>query len=233
VRVGLRRNREGFFSLIEPFLFYPYCELCEGRLAPGERIVCSECWDRLPVAGARRGEGADPGIEVAEQLFRGRFSLWEYSPEVEQVIHLLKYRNRPVLADEIGRRMAAAGASYLRSCEVNVLVPVPLHRARRHERGYNQSELLARCLGRTLAIDVADRALIRRRYTRSQATLSREERLANVRGAFAIREGERIRDQNVGLVDDVVTTGSTAAECARVLLDAGARAVVLVTAATA
>jgi len=112
-----------------------------------------------------------------------------------------------------------------------VMVPVPLHPARKRERGYNQAELLAGELARRSGLEVVADALVRRRDTRSQTGLSAAGRRQNVRGAFVVRRRGRVAGRVVVLVDDVVTTGATAMACARALSEAGAVEVRLLTAA--
>jgi ComF family protein len=106
-----------------------------------------------------------------------------------------------------------------------VLVPVPLHPRRRRERGFNQSELVAAALAARTALSVCAGALVRRKDTAPQAGLTAAERRRNVAGAFAVRQRPRIAGQVVVLVDDVWTTGATARACARILREAGAREV--------
>lgn len=138
---------------------------------------------------------------------------------VSEMVYGLKYRNIRVLAPELGRLMADhldPGASL-----ADVLVPVPLHRRRERERGYNQSELLARELSKQTGIDLLPRALSRTRDIPPQVSISwHQERKRNMEGAFACT-GD-LRGLRVLLVDDVVTTGSTMSSCAGVFKAAGA-----------
>jgi ComF family protein len=230
--MGIRALGDVLIAAVEAFAFYPYCLLCERRLGRGRDLVCVDCWEALPPAEPQWLRGEDSDFQGLPARFSARFSLWAYSPEVERLIHLMKYRNRPGLARVMGRRVACACSHRFRG-ERGIIVPVPLHRARKRERGYNQSELLAQELAREIGWPLVAEALARVRPTRSQATLSREERAGNVRGAFVVRRREAVQGKRCILVDDVVTTGATANECSRVLLEAGAAEVMLVTVAAA
>ena len=117
-----------------------------------------------------------------------------------------------------------------------VVIPVPLFKGKRRARGFNQAEQIAKafvscCEASSIQLDTA--SLVRIRETASQTGLTRHQRRANLRGAFAIARAERLRGRTVLLVDDVMTTGTTAAECTRVLLRAGASQVIVATVARA
>jgi ComF family protein len=109
----------------------------------------------------------------------------------------------------------------------DVVIPVPLHKQRLKERGFNQSLLLAREVARVFGLEVDYRSLKRIRPTRPQVDLKPDERKKNVKGAFDVKSPERVRGRRVLLVDDVFTTGATVSECARVLKKAGAEVYVL------
>jgi ComF family protein len=146
-------------------------------------------------------------------------------------IRRLKYGSRPdlagALAEVVRRAVRATGL------DVDVIVPVPLHRARRIERGYNQSALLASRIAREVGARVAYRALRRSTRTGPQVGLDRAARLANVRAAFVVRAPAEIDGRRILLVDDVCTTGATLAACAEALRAAGAREVVAIVVARA
>ena len=120
----------------------------------------------------------------------------------------------------------------LRPRHFDLVVPVPLHPARLRERGFNQAELLAKILAQKTNVPL-HRALERVRYTTTQTAFDRAERMENLRDAFRLRKKIAVRGLRVLLVDDILTTGSTLSECARVLRDAGAQSVYAVTAARA
>jgi ComF family protein len=147
-----------------------------------------------------------------------------YDGTLGALIHALKYDGRRSLGRPLARLMAEAGTELLANADF--ATPVPLHRSRALERGFNQSEILARHLGVPVVL-----ALRRTRRTPSQTDLPAAKRHANVRGAFAPRRGVSLEGKLVVLVDDVSTTGATLEACAEVLIAAGAREVRALTAA--
>ena len=150
---------------------------------------------------------------------------------VRDLIHLFKY-NRQIHLRHLLARMLCEGFRdpRLGAVPVDLIVPVPLHPARKREREFNQAEVLAVLAGRRLGMPVAD-CLRRKRYTLTQTHFHREERFENLESAFALRRGAAVCGRSVALVDDVLTTGSTTDACARVLREAGASAVVVITVA--
>jgi ComF family protein len=161
----------------------------------------------------------------------------EFEDALRGLIHLLKYQGVRPAARPLGKLLAQVMRPTLVGIGDRVLlVPVPLHRSRQRTRGFNQAELIARMAIRELrdlTIDFSPKALVRKRSTESQTGYTREQRRENLRGAFALRQPANIADRIVLLVDDVLTTGATADECARVLLRAGAKQVLVTTVARA
>jgi competence protein ComFC len=145
-----------------------------------------------------------------------------YNDALGAAIILLKYEEVTRLGDWFARRLAETFANYGEGFRPDVIVPVPLHRERQHERGYNQADLIARPLARRLGVKLRPEVLIRTRPRPGQLVLSRTERWKSVRGAYATREGLRVDKLRVLLVDDVMTTGATLDSCARALRKAGA-----------
>lgn len=147
----------------------------------------------------------------------------------------MKYSGVRPAAKPLGKAVAEAIRPLLTEGEY-LLVPVPLHRARRRTRGFNQAELIARAALRELRdprLSLDPKVLVRTRFTESQTGFTREQRRRNLRGAFAVPDPARVSGRRVLLVDDVLTTGATADECSRILLRAGAQQVLVATAARA
>jgi ComF family protein len=145
----------------------------------------------------------------------------------EQLVYGLKFYHIKAMARAVAELAypLLAGEEF---ANVDMIVPVPLHWKRFYQRGYNQSELLAIMLGRKIH-KPCRKVLKRIRPTTRQATLSREERLKNLKNAFAVPHPEKVKDQKILLVDDVLTTGATLHACAETLLTAGAASVVVFT----
>jgi ComF family protein len=174
------------------------------------------------------GDGRCRGCHEFEPDFDRAVSFGEYEGALRGLIHLLKYDNvlpaAPVLGERLAEAIKQLGPSV---ADANpLLVPVPLHAFKRRERGFNQAELIVRqavqCLPQRFEIASV---LKRQRDTHSQVGLTREERIANLRGAFRAIEPDRVKGRTVIVVDDVMTTGTTVSECARVLKKAGAERV--------
>ena len=242
-----RARAAGLARLAELLVFPSFCKICREPLErTGERIVCAACLRKLaPWTGSRcphcgrfeAGEAADHlcgrclGHAPAFSLHR---SCGAYGGTLKDVILLFKYRrfaplNRP-LASFAQDSLAGDEALWEGA---DRFVPVPLHPARRRERGFNQARLLARDLGRLRGLGVLDRALIKTRNVPAQAGLKAADRARNVRRAYAVRQPDRIAGKTLILVDDVTTTGATIRECARVLVAAGAKDVRAITIAQA
>lgn len=158
-----------------------------------------------------------------------------YDGTLRDLIHLLKYKQIKPVVPLLGRLLTEALAG-VQLPEPLVVVPVPLFRRKLRERGFNQAEEIARAFvhRRVLAsIQLDTASLVRVRETTSQTGLTRHQRRTNVRGAFAVVKPERIKGRSVLVIDDVMTTGTTASECTRVLLRAGAKQVFVATVARA
>jgi ComF family protein len=164
-----------------------------------------------------------------------------YDGSMRAAIHAFKYDRIAPLAQELGIRLAAAIAQLAPDApRAMLVVPVPLHRSRMAERGFNQARALAvEALKRLQAshpewrLELSASSLVRQRSTESQSGLTPRERRQNLRGAFFVSDSESLRGRHVLLVDDIFTTGATARACSRVLMEAGASSVRVATLARA
>lgn len=200
----------------------PLCNLC-GRPffdASGADHSCAACLARPPYFVRARAWGCYPRDESAEHPLR-------------QMVQKFKYGRKVSLGKPLGRLMAQGCEEFLRECQADLIVPVPLHPRRLRWRGFNQSLLLSRQVSRRYNVPVEPFALYRARETVPQTELTEDERRKNVRGAFAINAGKSMKGRSVLLVDDVYTSGATVNECSRVLIRGGAREVTILTLARA
>lgn len=153
------------------------------------------------------------------------FTLYDEAGQFSRVIRALKYAQTPSVGIEFGQETGET-MHHLGILRADVVVPVPIHHARRRERTYNQAELIAEGIARATGIRLLRRAILRKRYTTTQTRLNAEERHSNLTGAFvAGRDAPLVQDKTVLLTDDVLTTGSTINACATALLEVGARRV--------
>ncbi|MBW8887901.1 MAG: ComF family protein [Fibrobacteres bacterium] len=190
---------------------------------PPECVHCrNDRWLGLPLCRDCH-RSLKPWLAEKPEAYRIRDSrfLFVLSPALSVLIHGFKYHHRRRYAAYLcacARRrpgLAAWAAGF------DALVPVPVHRGRRRERGYNQAEVIAGHLGELWGRPVWPRALVRKRSTRSQTRLSKGERGRNLEGAFACPDGS-LKGKRILLIDDVFTTGATSEACAAALLRAGA-----------
>jgi ComF family protein len=158
----------------------------------------------------------------------GRSVCWEQDP-ARPIVHALKYDGWTRVADEMALRMSRLSWPEDVLAERAALIPVPLAAARERERGFNQSVLLARALGRLWGLPAWEHVLVRSRRTVSQTQLTPDQRRDNVRGAFRATATRDLSGRHVILVDDVVTTAATLNACASALMAGGARIVSFVT----
>jgi ComF family protein len=221
----------------------PVCETCLLALHPLQGSYCSVCGEALHLpAGmdyleADRSETRCLLCQRTDPPFERAVAYGSYDGELRDLIHVLKFQQVRAAAAVLGRALAGAIANLERTMPVGtiVVVPVPLHARKQAQRGFNQAETIARValkqLSRPKRFALCTGVLLRRRETGSQIGLTRHQRRENLRGAFAVSDPAQILKRDILLVDDVLTTGTTAAECARVLLRAGAARVWVATVA--
>jgi ComF family protein len=217
---GIMNNELGIRGLvlkIKKFVFDTLFPIeCLGCRREG-KWFCDECLAKIKVdAHSLSGESLDKIL-----------TFYSYDNELlKQAIHLLKYKFVEDLADPLGKLFSAEIKKVISQIGKEViLMSVPLHKKRFLERGFNQAELLSKTIAEGFGWLVENKALERVHYTAPQTDLEEKDRYKNIRGAFAVKDASKIINKKIVLIDDVLTTGATMEECARVLKTNGAREV--------
>ena len=207
------------------------CESCRGRAPRITPPFCAKCSE--PFSGAITETFSCANCEHRILHFDSAVAAYRSRGLVRKLVHEFKYGRqrhlRHPLSEWLGETMAD---SRLRGWRFDLIVPVPLHPARERERGFNQATLLAELLSSRIGVPLRN-VLERIRYTTTQTAYDRAERMENLHDAFRLRKKMNVRELRVLLIDDVLTTGSTVSECARILKDGGAISVHAATAARA
>lgn len=213
--------RQGYNALLD-FVFYPYCYLCEGRLDTGKQLICERCWQSYRYPSGGRQLSPDDFHFQQKTYFDKSFTLYIFSEKSLLLIHLFKYDHKSSLGERIGMEIGQFITSTPTFRNVDMLVPIPLHPVRKRERGYNQSEILTKYASLQSSIPVMNHLMKRTINNPSQTGLNLEERKKNIEGIFEVTEPHTIKGKRILLVDDVMTSGVTMNECAKILKRAGA-----------
>jgi len=218
----------------------PVCDLCLDAMHPVAGGLCSVCGERLVSPHAFTGEHGEARCGLCRRMeppFAKAIAYGSYESGLRDLVHLLKYQQVRPAANVLGRMLAEVIGSLEPSFAPGrlLMVPVPLYPSKLRRRGFNQAEMVARialklmsCRDRYL---LSGDALERVRDTQSQTGLTRHQRRENLRGALRVKRPEIVSGTEILLVDDVFATGTTAAECARILRRAGAARVWVATVA--
>jgi ComF family protein len=218
----------------------PVCPDCLNAISATEGRVCSICGERVLSSYALSDDDGwvrCPVCRRIERPFERAVAFGSYEGGLRELVHLLKFNCIRPAARVLGRMLAEALAGLEREFgqETVLVIPVPLFKGKRRQRGFNQAELIARSALKIYdanqRLQLASGALLRTRDTHSQIGLTSHQRRENLRGAFKVARAAEVNGREVVLVDDVYTTGTTATECSRVLRRAGASKVWVATAA--
>jgi ComF family protein len=205
-------------------LFFPrHCAACSGSLVKGEEIICTKCIADFPKTNYHRQE-----TNPIEERLAGRLPVkhaWAFlkfrkKGIVQQLLHELKYNNRPELGVALGKIFGHELKNLGFDEAFDIIVPVPLHQSRKRKRGYNQSSKFAEGLSYSLGIPWSESVSIRKTKTETQTKKTKLERWENVKDVFSTSP-LLISGKRVLLVDDVITTGATVEACGKHMIDLG------------
>jgi len=208
-----------FHDLIN--LFFPQtCVICEEILSKNEHLICTNCLHELPVTNYHL-DNDNPVIKV----FYGRIELenatslllFHKKSNVQTLIHQLKYRGHKEIGVYLGAWAGNTLAQFENYRDIDIVIPVPLHKKKLESRGFNQVEGFGKELSKALNAEYLDDVLLKKSFTSTQTLKTRFARGSNVEETFVLEKSEVIKNKHVLLVDDLITTGATIEACANIL----------------
>jgi ComF family protein len=204
-------------------LFYPHvCTGCGSDVIEDENLLCLKCITGLPHTNF-----AMHASNAVEKIFWGRLPLTAAMSEfyfakgtvIQNLIHEFKYKGNKEVGTYLGAMMGSSLLSNDRFHKIDALIPLPLFADKEFKRGYNQATILCNGMSEVMNVPVIKNNVVRKRYTETQTKKHRSERWQNVEGSFEILNSKELKDKNILLVDDVVTTGATLEACGAEILD--------------
>ena len=212
------------------------CIACSKHLHDGNQKVCIDCWKAIPQVTKYLPLYQEARLKlISEGNISDLVSCFVFDKEgpFQHIVHALKYRGYKSIGVELGMRIGETLKEW--NLEVDILIPVPLHHIKHRERGYNQSEIIARGIASAIGKPVVPNTVHRIRHTKTQTKLTIEERRKNMEHAFEMipYSSDILIGKKCLLVDDIITTGATTNSCAQVILSAGAAKIVAASAALA
>lgn len=226
-----RLSKTWFVSSLKDLfkLFFPnFCLGCKDGLLRGEEILCTRCLSELPKVDyfnildnplVNRFVGRVP-VHYGWSLLK-----FQKTGIVQNLLHELKYNNHPEIGERLGRLLGLRLIELGLENQIDLLIPVPLHKNRKRARGYNQSAMIAKGISEVFNKPFSDEMMARVSSTKTQTKKSRIDRWENVNNAFRVMNRNVVQGKRLLLVDDVITTGATTEACAKCLLQAGALSV--------
>lgn len=207
-------------------LFYPnLCAGCQNHLSPTETAICSLCLLQLPYTQFPLNTNPLSNRFIPLAGIDGAYSLCYYNKasKLQHMLHALKYKNQPEVGNLLGKVLGKRLVD-LALPVVDVVVPLPLHKKRLQQRGYNQAQRIAEGVSPVLNGTMELKGLSRVQHNSTQTHKSRRERIQSMEGAFKA-DSNVFKEKSILLVDDVITTGATMLSCAEALLDSGCRTI--------
>lgn len=206
------------------FFLPRFCLSCNRKLDPDSNYICVQCYELIRRPDLKRIEFEFTRKFRSDKIISGFNSAFVFEKEkpLQHLIHSLKYMENFRIGIFLGKIAGELLKEEIKSWKGDILIPVPLHRLKKAERGYNQSFYIAKGICSVLKIPVEKSAIKRKRFTETQTELTLEERQNNISCAFTVTGSKKLTGRNIILVDDVITTGATISECGRVLKENGA-----------
>lgn len=212
---------DGILSL----LFPPRCIFCGGVLTSKTGLeICKECFKKIEFMEEKNSR-SDVLVPKGSN-YDAVVCACKYSGIVKETILKFKFTNKPSYYRTLAELLVKEIKLRALEKEIDLIVSIPLHRMKENTRGYNQSRLIAKYISKAIKLPDKSSLVYKKRYTESQSRLSKDERMKNVEGAFALSKKSTFSGKRVLLIDDILTTGSTLNECSKILKEAGAVSVI-------
>lgn len=212
-------------AAMRDFIAPAHCVVCKDYFSlqnPHSRFICPKCYDNIPFAESKEmvlnrfnSNFADKSyIDCAVSLFQIK-----HDTQYLEIIHALKYQKFRSVGLEFGK-MLGRRLKIENMADFDFLVPIPIHTAKKRERGFNQSALIAKAIENEISVKMSEKLLTRTKYTITQTLLSKSERFENMKNVF--KSSPEVLGKSVLLIDDVLTTGATINSAAKILKESGA-----------
>lgn len=185
--------------------------------------ICSKCLTEIGYYNNKINSVVLP--DDIECYCDGMICVGAYSEALKTALRNFKFNDKPSYFRAFAELLAHKLENLLDTSQIDLIVPVPLSKSRLRQRGYNQSELIAKHVSRLSHIPFSNNVLLKMKDTKSQSTLSRADRLINLENSFFIKNSSKVYDKNILIIDDIITTGSTVNECSKALKSVGAKQV--------
>ncbi len=213
-----------FFISLFDFFLPRFCPGCKQKLSVEEKYICDVCISSISLA-ANSLIKIEFERKFSEKKLISGFTtpfIFEKDKELQHIIHSIKYSNKFAIGKRLGEMIAEIRGNEIKTWNINLIVPVPLHHLKKVNRGYNQAFYIAKGLSKCLNIPVSQSILERVKFTQTQTALTLTERQENVGDAFKVKKIKPVEGKNILIIDDVITTGATVSACAKVLKEVGA-----------
>ncbi len=223
-----------FIPKILDFISPRFCVTCNTKLSCDEKFICTKCFSQITPLSEKEiknefGRKFEKSKIVSD--YNSLF-LFEEKKSIQDLIHNLKYNQKFKIGLFLGQLLCKTKTDIIKNWSADFIVPIPLHHLKKVERGYNQAEYIAKGIGKECNIKVATNFAVRKKNTLTQTKLSNDERIKNMMGAFKVKNSQKFRGKNIIIVDDVITTGTTVLELAKILKAKGANKIFCLSVAT-
>lgn len=215
---------QNILNALFDFILPRYCVSCKSKLQLNQDSLCNDCYNQIQLSTKQRLQHEFERKFLSSGIVSDFYApfIFEKDKELQHAIHALKYNNRFRVGIYLGKVLSEKIREAKPEWQFELIIPVPLHRLKKAQRGYNQSLFIAKGAGKNLGMNFSDRILKRIKYTESQTSMTLVERAENISGAFKVTNAKEIKDKSILIVDDVITTGATISECGRALINSGA-----------